>query len=109
MIFDSGAKIGISFGKNDFVSPVRPLSNYKDGGLANKMEITGIGTVKWKFRTRTSVITIVSSTYYAKKIKARLLGSQRLSHTEKGVLGRFVIEEDKATLVLDYLAELYID
>ena len=91
MIFDSGAKIGISFGKNDFVSPVRPLSNYKDGGLANKMEITGIGTVEWKFRTKTSVMTRVSSAYYVTNAKARLLIPQHLFNVEKGVPGRIVI------------------
>ena len=73
------------------------------------MEIAGIGTVKWKFRTKTLVMNIFSSAYYVPKVKAHVLSPQRLFSAEKGVPVRFVIEEDKATLVLDYLAELYID
>ena len=41
--------------------------------------------------------------------KARLLSPQRLFNTEQSVSVRFVIEEDKATLVFDNVAELVID
>ena len=54
-------------------------------------------------------MTIVSSAYYVPKVKARLLSSQRLFNAEKGVPGGFVIEEHKATLVFDNIAELVID
>ena len=46
VIFDSGASLGISFDKNNFVGPIRPLPNHKLGGFVNNMEVAGIGTVK---------------------------------------------------------------
>lgn len=109
MIFESGVGLAISFDKNGFVGPIRPLPYHKLGGLSNKMETAGIRTVTWKFRTKTSVMTIDSSSYYVSKAKARLLSPQLLFNAEQGVSGRFVIKKDKATLVFDNVAELIID
>ena len=43
------------------------------------------------------------------KAKARLLSPHCLFNAEQGVSGRFVIEEDKATLVFDNVVEIVID
>ena len=46
VIFDNMAILAISFDKNDYFGPIIPLSNHGLGGLANGLNIEGIGTVK---------------------------------------------------------------
>ena len=58
MIFDTGDSLANSFDKNDFVGSNRTLSNHRLEWLANGLDIEGIGTVKWKFRTNTVVIIV---------------------------------------------------
>ena len=47
IIFDTGASLAVHFfDKNDFVCNIRPLANHRLGGLANRLNIEGISTVK---------------------------------------------------------------
>ena len=109
VIFDSGASLAITFDRSDFVGTIRPLSNQYLGGLANGLEIKGIGTVHWKFRSKTGVMTVVSSAYYVPAARARLISPQRLFNAAKGVTGRFLVEETHATLAFDGVGDIRID
>ena len=108
VVFDSGASLAISMHAADFVGPIRPL-NRTLGGLANGLDIKGIGTVHWKFRCKDSIMTVVSSTYYVPSAKARLLSPQRLFCAKRGVTGKFVVTEQNSTLVFDGVGKLQID
>ena len=108
VVFDSGASLAISMYASDFVGPIRPL-NRTLGGLANGLDIKGIGTVHWKFRCKDSIMTVVSSAYYVPSAKARLLSPQRLFCANKGVTGKFVVNEHNNTLSFDGVGELSID
>ena len=109
VIFDTGASLAITFEKSDFVGPIRPLFNHCLGGLANGLNIAGIGTVRWKFRSKGSILSVISSAYYVPKAKARLISPQRLFNAEKGVTGRFIVEETKTTLIFDDVGEVEVD
>ena len=85
--------MAISFDKNDFVGDIRPLANYKLGVFANGLTIEGIGSVKWKFRTKTAVIVVTYSCYYVPQVRARLIILQRLFSERLGVTGRYLVEE----------------
>ena len=78
MIFDTGASLAISFDKNNCVDPIMPLLNHRLRGIANGLNIEDIGTVKWKFCTKTVVIIVISSFYYVPNARARLISPQRL-------------------------------
>ena len=108
VVFDSGASLAISMNAADFVGPIRPL-NRTLGGLANGLDIKGIGTVHWKFRCKDSIMTVVSSAYYVPSAKARLLSPQRLFCAKRGVTGSFVVTEHNSTLLFDGVGELHID
>ena len=58
VIFDTGDSLDTSFDKNNFTGPITTLSNHRPGGLADGLDIEGIGTVKWKFRTNTAVVVV---------------------------------------------------
>ena len=73
------------------------------------MAITGIGTVRWKFRTKDSVLAVTSSAYHAPNIRARLISPHRLFIAEKGVLEKNVVEETNETLIFDKVGEIVID
>jgi hypothetical protein len=50
VIFDTGASLAITPNQHDFVNPPRSLSRPMTlGGMANDLEIKGIGTVEWTF------------------------------------------------------------
>ena len=95
--------------KSDFVGPIRPISNRTLGGLANGLDIKGIGTVHWKFRCKDSIMTIVASAYCVPSATARLLSPQRLFCAVKGVTGKFTVDEYRSTLSFDGVEKLIID
>ena len=64
-IFYLGSSFTISFDKSYFVSNIRPLANNRPKGLANWLTVEGIGVIKWKLRTKSIVILVKSSCYYA--------------------------------------------
>ena len=64
VIFDTGVSLPIYY-RNYYADPIKPIVSYRlGGGLANGITIEGIGTSKWKFRTKTAVIVVTSSYYY---------------------------------------------
>ena len=109
MIFDLGASLAILFVKEHFLGHIRPLVNCQLGGLANGLDIKGIGTVKWKLRAKGKVLTILSWCYYVPGAHARLISPQRLFNRQQGVTGHFMVTESGASLVLDKLRELPIE
>ena len=54
-------------------------------------------------------MTVVSSTYYVPMAKARLISPQRLFNSNKGVTGKFIVEERHATLSFDDSGNIHID
>ena len=109
VIFDTGASLAISPDKNDFVGPISPLSGLTLGGLANGLNIQGIGTVKWKFRSSSQVMVITSSCYYVPGARAKLISPQRLFKSASGVKGKYTIEENNSTLSFEGVGDLVID
>ena len=73
------------------MSNIRPLANHRLGGLANGLTIEGIGTVKWKFRTKTVATVVTSSCYYVPQARARLISPQRLFSEKLGVTGSYLV------------------
>ena len=110
VIFDSGASLAISPNKGDFVGPIETLSNLKLGGMANGMIIEGKGIVEWTFSGKENKrLTVKTLCYYVPDCKARLISPQRLFNKDKGVSGKFVVEQTQATLKFDGLSPLEID
>jgi hypothetical protein len=51
--FDTGASLAITPALSDFVSPPKPLARpMKLGGMANGIEIKGIGIIAWNFTAK---------------------------------------------------------
>lgn len=109
VIFDSGASRAISGHKEDFCTPIKPLPTpLKLGGMANGLDIMGMGQVKWSFCTGTETIVIRTTCYYVPGTKARLISPQRLFNAKAGVTGLFTCSETEATLQLNDLPVLSI-
>ena len=108
VIVGSGASLRIFFAKSDFIGPIHPLENHRLGGLTNGLNIDGIGTVHWKFRTKKGIITVILSAYYAPGARAQLLSPQKLFHAKQGITGRFIVEEQQVTLQFDKVGEMEI-
>ena len=79
------------------------------GGLANGLDITGIGTVTWKFRAKGKFLTIVSSCYYMPGAHTCLISPQLLFNKHQGVTGHFMVTESDASLIFDKVGEFPIE
>ena len=109
MISDTRASLSISFDKNEFIGPIRTLSNHRLEGLANGFDIEGIGTAKWKLCIKTVVSIVASSCYYIPNIREKLISSQRLFVEKQGVTGRFLVEEYCVALEFDNVGKVVIE
>ena len=87
IIFDTGASLIISFNNNHFVGPICSLYDHKLCGLANGLDIRGIDTVKWKFRTKGYVLILASFCYYVPNARGQLISPHHLFNKEKGITG----------------------
>ena len=68
IIFDSGTSCSISDCPDDFISsPTPPPYALIFGGMAQGMEINGIGTVRWSFNTSSQCIVVQTQCYYVPK------------------------------------------
>ena len=103
IIFDTGASLAITFDKNDFEGPIQsPNRPMKLGGMANGLEIEGIGTVAWGFTAADgSEIVLRTQCYYVPRANARLLSPQRLLNKAKGVKGTYSGDESTFSLNID--------
>ena len=109
VIFDTGASLAISPSKDDFAGTITPFDTpQRLGGMANGMNIEGVGIIKWSFRTTHGILTIHSRCYYVPDSKARLISPQRLFRKSEGVVGRFITAEDSCTLEFDNVGSLDI-
>ena len=52
---------------------------------------------------------IVSSAYYVPAASARLISPQRLFNADKGVIGKFIVEEHNCTLYFEGVGDLVVD
>ena len=109
IIFDSGASRSISGCLDDFISPPTPPPHALTlGGMAQGMEITGIGTVRWSFNTGSQCIVVQTQCYYVPKAEVRLLSPQRLFNKSAGSGGMFAVKEEMAQLDFTNLPTLNI-
>ena len=110
VIFDSGASLAISPCKDDFVGPIQRLPTERRlGGMAAGMLIEGVGTVRWTFQADGKFLVVNSRCYYVPDSKARLISPQRLFSKQKGITGKFIVEEHKSTLAFDGMPPLTIN
>jgi hypothetical protein len=103
IIFDTGASLAITPDVDDFIDPPTSLgTTMKLGGMANNLEIRGVGTVCWTFEADDgSDIQIRTQSYWVPKSKARLLSSQKLFNKKSGTFGRYEGDEDEFRLFLN--------
>jgi hypothetical protein len=80
VIFDTGTSLAITPNQHDFVEPPTSLSRPMTlGGMANDLEIKGIGTVAWTFDAADgSEIQLLTQAYLVQNSNARLLSPQKL-------------------------------
>jgi hypothetical protein len=111
VIFDSGASLGITFDRNDFDgSLTKPEGDLRLGGMAQGLQIEGIGSVTWTFRNPDgSEVQIRSNCYYVPGAKVRLLSPQRLFNSARGVGGKFEGNESEFKLIFDNGAKLTVE
>jgi hypothetical protein len=103
VIFDTGASLAITPKLSDFVSPPKPLARpMKLGGMANKIEIKGIGIIAWTFTAKDGTeVQIRTEAYHVPEAKKILLSPQRLFNKKKGIFGSYSGDEDKFELKLN--------
>lgn len=103
VIFDTGASLGITFDRNDFDGPLtKPEGELRLGGMAQGLQIEGIGSVTYTFRNGNQAeVQIRSNCYYVPKAKVRLLSPQRLFNHKRNVGGKFEGNESTFKLVFD--------
>ena len=110
IIFDTGASLAISPCVDDFVpGSIKKLHNRYLGGLANGLPISGVGTVRWTFKTGGDKdLIIMTRCYHVPNAKARLLTPQKIFCKQLGIHGRYILEEDFSTLQIDGLPDLTV-
>jgi hypothetical protein len=71
VIFDTRASLAITPELSDFVSPPKPLARpMKRGGMANGIEIKGIGIIAWTFTAKYGTeVQIRTEAYYVPEAK----------------------------------------
>jgi hypothetical protein len=81
----------------------------KLGGMANNLEIRGVGTVCWTFEAADwSDIQIRTQAYWVPKSKARLLSLQKLFNKKSGTFGRYEGDENEFRLFLNDEPIIYV-
>ena len=108
-VFDTGAILGISFNKSDFVGSIRALINHTLGVLVNGLDVSGVGALKWKFRTKTYILALKFFAYYIPKARDRPINPHRLFNATRGVNGGLIAGEDKATLAFYDVGEIVVN
>jgi hypothetical protein len=103
VIFDTGASLAITPELSDCVSPPKPLARpMKLGGMANGIEIKGIGIIAWTFTAKDGTeVQILTEAYHVPEANQRLLSPQRLFNKNKGIFGSYSGDEDKFELKLN--------
>jgi hypothetical protein len=103
VIFDTGSSLAITPELSDFVSPPKPLARpMKLGGMANGIEIKGIGIIAWTFTAKYGTeVQIRTEAYHVPEAKQILLSPQRLFNKKKGIFGSYSGDEDKFELKLN--------
>ena len=82
----------------------------KLGGIAYGMRIEGRRNIEWTFRTANGTsLTIKTLCYYIPDYKTRFLSSQNLFNKNKGIQGKYVVEEDILTLKFEVVSPVVID
>jgi hypothetical protein len=102
VLFDTGASLAITPELSDFVSPPKQLARpMKLGGMANGIEIKGIGIIDWTFTAKDGTeVQIRTEAYHVPEANQRLLSPQRLFNKKKGIFGSYSGDEDKFELKL---------
>jgi hypothetical protein len=103
VIFDTGASLAITPNQHNFVEPLTSLSRPTTlGGMANDLEIKGIGMVAWTFDAADrSEIQLLTQAYWVTNSKARLLSPQKLFNMKRGIFGQYQGDEESFRLILN--------
>jgi hypothetical protein len=108
IIFDTGASLAITPNEHDFVEPPTMLSRLMTlGGMANDLEIKGIGMFSWTFDAADgSEIQLLKQVYWVPNSKARLLSPrllirQKLFNKKRGTFGQYQGDEEIFRLILN--------
>jgi hypothetical protein len=103
VIFDTGASLTTTPNQHDVVEPPSSLSRLMTlGGMANDLEIKGIGTVAWNFdAVDGSDIHLLTQAYWVPNSKAILLSPQKLFNKKKGTFGQYQGDEESFRLILN--------
>jgi hypothetical protein len=90
IIIDMGASLAITPNQHDFVEPPTSLSRpMTPGGMADDLQLKGIGTVSWTFDAADgSEIQLLTHAYWVPNSNARLLSLQKLFNKKKGTFGQ---------------------
>ena len=86
IVWDSGASFCVSFDKNDFVGPLKPLPKGSCiRGIANNLKIEGVGQLVWTLMdTNGKLRHLKLPAYYIPKLKQRLLSTSVFTATYPG-------------------------
>jgi hypothetical protein len=103
IIFDMGASLAITPNQHDFVEPPTSLGRPVTlGGMANDLEIKGIGMVALSFDAAGgSEIQLLTQAHWVPNSKARLLSPQKLLNKKRGTFGQHQGDEESIHLILD--------
>jgi hypothetical protein len=100
IIFNTGKSLAISGNWDDFVGEITPpKSDLCLGGMANGIQISGIGIILWTFVTADGNDLIIrTQCYCVPEAKARLISLQRLFKKAARINGEFVCTEENCML-----------
>jgi hypothetical protein len=109
VIFDTGASLAITPNQHEFVEPPTSLSSPMTlGGIANDLEIKGIGMVAWTFGAADgSEIQLLTQAYWVQNSKDRLLSPQKLFNKKRGNFGQYQGDEESFRLILNDNPPIY--
>lgn len=78
--------------------------------MANGLPIAGVGIVRWVFPIDGDKDVVLSiRCYHVPNAKARLLSPQRIFSKQRGVMGKYKLEEDFSTLQIEGLPDLRVN
>jgi hypothetical protein len=103
IIFDTGPSLAITPDLSDFIEPPKQFARpMRVGGMANGIEIAGIGIITWTFTAKDGTeVNIRTEAYHLPSAKQRLLSPQRLFNKKKEIFGTFSGDQEKFELHLN--------
>ena len=103
LLFDCGASCTIVHDLDDFIGDILPVRNCKINGIADGLEVKGMGTVQYKLKDTKgkTFILRIENALYVPRCPARLICPQQVAaqaETIDGITSGLKIEGEHATL-----------